>query len=111
MCGKSQLTISLLPIADKALIMRCEALRLPQNSLSPLQAVATNCRVQRADSKPCHKQRKARNLIDEIPRYGMERETGLEPAALCLGSRSSTTELLPRRVRKYTTGFAACQCE
>ena len=27
---------------------------------------------------------------------GSERETGLEPATLCLGSRCSTTELLPR---------------
>ncbi len=27
----------------------------------------------------------------------MERETGFEPATFCLGSRYSTTELLPRR--------------
>ena len=32
----------------------------------------------------------------------MERETGLEPATLCLGSRCSTTELLPR-ARQDTT--------
>ena len=28
-----------------------------------------------------------------------ERETGLEPATLCLGSRCSTAELLPRECR------------
>ncbi len=29
--------------------------------------------------------------------YKLERETGFEPATTCLGSRCSTTELLPRR--------------
>ena len=29
----------------------------------------------------------------------LERETGVEPATLCLGSRCSTTELLPQKLR------------
>ena len=32
---------------------------------------------------------------DNSTGHEMERETGLEPATFCLGSRYSTTELLP----------------
>ena len=73
--------------------------------------VAPNGHVGMANIEARQKYRKARNLIDQVPRYDMERETGLEPAAFCLGSRSSTTELLPRRASNCTTGFEACQCE
>ena len=39
-------------------------------------------------------------------RFQLERETGIEPATLCLGSKCSTTELLPLVVLRICRGAA-----